>query len=151
MQGETPPTIRMGIFTSCKFVDDKAKGIYVPAGKADDYKTAWTDWQWYISDIPAPVEQHKHDDGMVFIEWAQKDSLPNTAGNYYLTENVTLSGTWNVPGGETTLCLNGKTIRVSGERVITIAPYSTLNLYDCRNAGNITDGASGGVYMENKN
>lgn len=145
MLGETPPTILTWLFKNCKFYTDKVPGIYVPAGRVDAYETAWKEWKGYIIDAPAPAEPHEHD-GVVFTQWTQTDSLPDTDGNYYLTENITLSGTWNVPNGETTLCLNGKTIRVSGERVITIPSHATLNLYDCQDTGTITGASSGGIY-----
>ncbi len=100
-----------------------------------------------LTEQPGDGGEHKHD-GIVFTAWTETDHLPTDPGNYYLTDNVTLSGTWNVPSGETTLCLNGKTISASIEqsyRVITIAASSTLNLYDCQDAGNITKGRRGGV------
>lgn len=96
--------------------------------------------------IKSSTETHEHN-GVTFTAWTGTDSLPDTAGNYYLTENVTLTDTWEV-SGETTLCLNGKTISASGTdeyRVITIPESCTLHLYDCQNAGNITGGREGGV------
>ncbi len=145
---ETPPTVGTDAFYDCKFVTDKSKGIHVLEGKAQTYKDTWTDWAAYITDdIPTPpVETHEHND-VTFAAWTKTDSLPDAAGNYYLTEDVTLTDTWEVPG-ETTLCLNGKTISASGTdeyRVITIPESCTLNLYDCQNAGNITGGKGGGV------
>ena len=98
-----------------------------------------------LTEQPGDGGEHKHD-GIIFTAWTETDHLPTDPGNYYLTDNVTLSGTWNVPNGTTTLCLNGKTISASIEqsyRVITIAASSTLNLYDCQDAGNITKGKGG--------
>ena len=148
IKSETPPTLGDGVFTDCGFVKDNTQSIHVPAGKAQAYKDAWADWAAYIADdTPTPpAEEHKHND-VTFTAWPATDSLPTTAGNYYLTGNVTLSATWNVPG-ETTLCLNGKTISASGTgtyRVITIPESCTLNLYDCKDGGNITGGQVGGV------
>lgn len=149
MRRETPPTVGSDAFYGCKFVTDKSQGIHVPEGKAQTYKDAWTDWAAYIADdAPTPpVETHEHND-VTFTAWTETDSLPDAAGNYYLTEDVTLTDTWETPGGETTLCLNGKTISASGTdeyRVITIPESCTLHLYDCQNAGNITGGREGGV------
>lgn len=50
MLGETPPSIEIYIFNNCKFVTDNKKGIRVPAGKADAYRGAWTEWADYITD-----------------------------------------------------------------------------------------------------
>ena len=92
-----------------------------------------------------PAEEHKHND-VTFTAWTKTDSLPTAPGNYYLTDNVTLSGTWTVPSGTTSICLNGKTIRAEGKcRVITIMASNTLNLYDCTGSGIITGGQKGGV------
>ena len=46
-------------------------------------------------------------------DWDTSDSLPNTAGDYKLTTDVTISNTWNVPG-TTTLDLNGYGITKTG-------------------------------------
>lgn len=148
MNGETPPTLSGNqTFLNCGFWKKSAKGIHVPEGKAEAYKTAWTDWARYIADDTAPAEKHEHD-GVTFTAWTATDSLPTDAGNYYLTENVTLSKTWKVPSGETSLCLNGKTVRAQGAyRVITIGASNTLNLYDCTDSGMITGGQQGGVII----
>lgn len=159
LQGNTPPKIGAFVFgepvmdyipaTYCKFVTDNEKGIHVPAGTVETYKEKWSSWKDYITDEPAPVEKHEHND-VTFTAWTQEDSLPTTAGNYYLTKDVTLTETWNVPDGETKLCLNGKTITqtATGLCVISIGSGRTLRLYDCGDAGKITSGKTqGGVIV----
>ena len=76
---------------------------------------------------------HTHDDDdIIFEPWSASDSLPTVAGDYYLTKDVTLSSTWNVPSGETNLCLNGHIIAVNYTDSPAIQVDSaTLNLYDC--------------------
>ena len=160
MKGSQPPQlhietwneIRECPFDGCAFVD-KEQSVKVPADAVDTYKNH-TDWEVYrdciAADIPPVQHTHRDNDGreIVFTAWDSENSLPGTVGNYYLTKDVTLTDTWNVPSGETNLCLNGKTISASGTenyRVITISESGTLNLYDCQNAGNITGGKGGGV------
>lgn len=162
MKGSQPPQLEIGKgsqddyreypFDGCAFVD-KEQSVKVPADAVDTYKNH-TDWEVYrdciAADIPPVQHTHRDNDGreIVFTAWDSENSLPGTAGNYYLTKDVTLTDTWNVPSGETNLCLNGKTISASGTenyRVITISESGTLNLYDCQNAGNITGGKGGGV------
>ncbi len=160
IKGDTPPTLGYVVFgvdnssdghgsdDRCGFVKNGTKGIHVPEGKAQTYKEAWTKWAAYIADdTPTPpAGEHKHND-VTFTAWTATDSLPTDAGNYYLTENVTLSDTWKVPSGTTSLCLNGNTISASGKYiVIKIAESDTLNLYDCKDGGNITGGQEGGVW-----
>lgn len=159
IKGDTPPTLGYVVFgvdnssdghgsdDRCGFVKNGTKGIHVPEGKAQTYKEAWTKWAAYIADdTPTPpAGEHKHND-VTFTAWTATDSLPTDAGNYYLTDNVTLSRTWTVPSGTTSICLNGKTIRARGKyRVITIMSPNILYLYDCIGSGIITGGQSGGV------
>ena len=63
--------------------------------------------------------------------WTAADSLPGTAGSYYLTQSV--SGSWTVPVGEVNLCLNGQTI--NGK--ITVGSGATLTLTDCSGNGKV--------------
>ncbi|MBR1862435.1 MAG: hypothetical protein IJ796_11370 [Lachnospiraceae bacterium] len=74
---------------------------------------------------------HTHDD-ITFTAGTSADSLPTTAGSYYQTQDVTISGTWTVPEDTTNLCLNGKSITYNGDDnpAIEILSGRTLNLYD---------------------
>ena len=76
---------------------------------------------------------HVHDD-ITFTAWESATSLPTEAGSYYLTQDVTISSSWNVPTGATNLCLNGHVISAASNvyiSVVTIKSGATLNLYDC--------------------
>ena len=80
--------------------------------------------------IEFTITPHTHD-GVDFTAWTSTNSLPTTAGNYFLTSNVTISSTWNVPSGTTNLCLNGYgIIKTGSSRVITLNG-ATLYLHDC--------------------
>ena len=74
------------------------------------------------------VNGHTHNNSTA---WTAADSLPGTAGSYYLTQPV--SGSWAVPEGEVNLCLNGQTI--NGK--ITIGSGATLTLTDCTDSGRV--------------
>ena len=71
--------------------------------------------------------------------WVGTTTLPDTAGVYYLTQDVYLSDTWNVDT-EITLCLNGQTI--SGEPpsglLIDVKEGGALTLYDCTEEGAVS-------------
>ena len=84
----------------------------------------------------AAVNGHEHDSDS--IAWTATDSLPTSAGNYYLTQSV--SGSWTVPMGEVNLCLNGQTISGS----ITVGSSASLTLTDCSsdNSGKIQGGVT---------
>lgn len=75
------------------------------------------------------VNGHEHDSAVT--AWNAADSLPDSAGSYYLTQSV--SGNWIVPTGEVTLCLNGQTISGS----ITVGSGATLTLTDCSDSGRV--------------
>ena len=62
-----------------------------------------------------------------------------SGGYYYLTDNVTLNGTWTC-NNNVALCLNGKTITcAAGEETIRVAKRTTLIITDCQNeVGKIT-------------
>ena len=73
--------------------------------------------------------------------WVLSGSLPTEAGNYYLTQDVTLSNSWAAPAGTTNLCLNGKKINLNGNN-INVSASRTLNLYDDEGNGQITGNSS---------
>lgn len=81
------------------------------------------------------VNGHEHD--TAGTEWTTTDSLPDSAGSYYLTQSV--SGSWTVPTGEVNLCLNGQTI--NGK--ITVGSGATLTLTDCTGTGKLQGSRSG--------
>ena len=100
-------------------------------------------------DAGVNVNGHTHSEAVTFTAWTEKDSLPKTAGYYYLTENVTITSTWE-PAAGTVLCLNGKTItgEAKDKHVIGITKGS-FDLTDCsRNTGSIAYGG-GGVFFGN--
>ena len=82
--------------------------------------------------------EHDHDK---MKPWTETTSLPNTAGSYYLTDNVTLTAEWEPKSG-TVLCLNGKSITLNAEGdVINMSANGTIfTLYDCQKSGTITHG-----------
>ena len=74
---------------------------------------------------------HKGSD-ISFQEWTSENSLPDVAGSWYLTGDVTLSSTWTVPSGGVNLCLNGYGITMTGNgSTIYIPTGTTFSLYDC--------------------
>lgn len=94
------------------------------------------------------------DDDIVWKEWTSASGLPTEAGNWKLTQDVTLSREWSVPQGTTNLHLNGRTITADGG-FDTIPLWGngqrTLSLYDLEsNDGKVThaEGRVGrGVYV----
>ena len=64
------------------------------------------------------------------------------AGNYYLKQDITLSGTWACNYDGVNLCLNGKTITgKNGSDAIRINRGGRLAVTDCQSGGKITHNA----------
>lgn len=82
--------------------------------------------------------EHDHD---TMKPWTATTSLPNTAGSYYLTQNVTLKKEWEV-SADITLCLNGYsiTLNATGDVIDMSAIGTIFTLYDCQKNGTITHG-----------
>ncbi len=86
-----------------------------------------------------------HGSSHAAVEWTGTNTLPTTAGSYYLTADVTLASTWTVPTGKTQLCLNGHTIKYENSTtqnsVIKVLTGVTLTITDCAGTpGKITGG-----------
>lgn len=96
----------------------------------------------------ANVNGHSHDTAGTV--WTATNSLPASAGNYYLTQSV--SGNWTVPTGDVKLCLNGQTI--SGKITVGGGVYVGEKCSFTMDGGNITvntatAGNGGGIYIHN--
>ncbi len=84
---------------------------------------------------------HSHADGTEFTAWTETASLPTKAGNYVLTDDVTMEADWSVKE-DVSLCLNGHTIDM-GENKIAFSG-DALKIYNCsETTGNITGTGEG--------
>ncbi len=104
--------------------------------------------------FPAPVHADTHTHGDGWTAWTDPKSLPSTAGNYYLTTDVTVSGVqhlaWSAPSGVTRICLEGHTINWYNSKysnynrnIMRVYSGSELHIYDKDdNSGKITGGAA---------
>ena len=71
-------------------------------------------------------------------KWTSADSLPTSAGNYYLAQDVTLSGTWYIPDS-VNLCLNGCEIELGGDYILCdLEDNDALSVCDCTGGGKIS-------------
>ena len=96
------------------------------------------------------VGDHTSETEITFEAWTKTDSLPDTAGNYYLENDVVISAPtkdkdpmyvgWQVPG-DVVLCLNGHSITMTGREqcdAIFISWDKKFTLTDCKNTGKVT-------------
>ncbi len=79
--------------------------------------------------------------------WEIDNSLPTSAGNWYLTQPVTLTGGWTVPEGGVNLCLNGQAVNC-GENLVKVENGASLTVYDCQNGEGISGTGSQTVKVE---
>lgn len=128
--------------------------------------TAWADVPAAHTDhcvcgTTGTVNGHTHDaTATTWTAWTSNNSLPTTAGNYYLTDNVTVSTTVPVPDttGQTgwlvsgkniniTLCLNGHELKgnTGGHDFITVKKDASLTITDC--SGNNAGAVKGGYHI----
>ena len=96
------------------------------------------------------VGDHTSETEITFEAWTKTDSLPDTAGNYYLENDVVISAPtkdkdpmyvgWQV-SGDVVLCLNGHSITMTGREqcdAIFISWDKKFTLTDCKNTGKVT-------------
>lgn len=77
-----------------------------------------------------------HED-ITWTAWESDDTIPQTAGNYYLTRDITLSYGTQIQD-DVKICLNGYTISqesTSKVAAITITTTGSLDLTDCQGGG----------------
>ena len=94
----------------------------------------------------ASAETHVHD-GVTFTPWEATDSLPQTAGSYYLVNDVTLTEAWTAPRGVTKLCLNGRTVTQTGagKAGFILDNSAYVSVYDDEGQGLLTGAGDSGV------
>ena len=76
-----------------------------------------------------------HGDAHTDEAWKGVSSLNDitTGGNYYLTQNIEQTQTWNLPDAKVVLCLNGYNITAKANvDVIKTSNYAQFILTDCR-------------------
>ena len=95
------------------------------------------------------VGDHTSETEITLTAWTKTNSLPDTAGNYYLENDVVLNVPtdaeemyrgWQVPDG-VVLCLNGHSITATGRNLsndIFVTSNTTFTMTDCQNTGRVT-------------
>ena len=92
------------------------------------------------------VGDHTSHSDLTWIPWTAKDKLPETAGNYYLVNDVDIpesNSEWKTAGMN--LCLNGKKVTTNGVTITIGYNYNgddCFSLTDCAGGGKIIGGAS---------
>ncbi|MCM1054462.1 MAG: hypothetical protein NC394_02970, partial [Bacteroides sp.] len=106
-----------------------------------------------------PDPNHAAHTSFQWTEWTSTNSLPTSAGNYYLSGDVNVT-TQTLITADITICLNGHTIKYTGDsnstaRIFFIKDGGSLTLSDCKSGSKLTGGkpsndkySGGAVYIE---
>ena len=90
-------------------------------------------------EVKAASNTHEHND-YTAINSTNWDDLLVEPGNYYLTEDITITSRIDITSGTVNLCLNGKKISSAFNSSVFRVEDATLNIYDCAGGGIITGG-----------
>lgn len=112
---------------------NKTAGTHSGAGHSDSCGTSITFKEW----TDAEAKKMYNDSAATAA-----NRLP-TSGDWYLTQNVTLTATHEVDNETLNLCLNGKSVTLNGSgAVFSVKNGGVLNLADCNDScGRITHGS----------
>ncbi len=122
---------------------DSSYAKYFVADESDKYQVKWdeADQKLYLTDGATPT--HTHND-ITYSPWVSFTN-PLSAGNYYLTSDITLTDTITIEG-DVNICLNGHKITGPADKPAFKVPAdSTLKIYNCKgeNFSGLKD--SGGI------
>lgn len=143
--GATAYNVRWG--TTSGSLSESEEGVtnaYLDIDELEDGTTYYFDVQAVTADGTSAFASevsfetvgitHEHN-GISFDKWSSTNSLPTAAGNYYLSDNVSLTSDWNV-NANINLCLNGHSV-CTETHSIQIKDGSTLALYDNVGTGSV--------------
>lgn len=151
----------IGISNRTGFISEQVSGDYSGKFTCDDGENVvqLQDHRLYIGSAHSHCIDGKTDCGHAqegWTKWTATDSLPSSAGSYYLAEDVKLTGRWNV-SSNIQLCLNGHSITQTqaGQRIMNVTS-GTVVLTDCSGTpGVITGGTAtadgGAIRVEGAN
>ena len=98
---------------------------------SDKYVIQWENDQETDTRVGTYVDFDGVSHSITFTKWTETDKLPDTAGNYYLANDVNINDHWVVPSGETTICLNGKCVSSSDQYIYCVyVNNNKINIID---------------------
>ena len=110
---------------------------------SDEVALNYKDDCLYLGNVDTHIHGADGKDGdLSWTKWTDATSLPTDAGNYYLENDVQMSGTVTI-SANVNLCLNGKTITAAdGKRIFTVGKGATVTLTDCCDTCGVLTGGS---------
>lgn len=112
---------------------DENTAKYLPYFFADDkdnYHVAWNEENKYLELVAGATVETKHEHNNVVFNPLVSFTNPLSAGNYYLTSDITLTDTITIEG-DVNICLNGHKITGPADKpAFKVPDGSTLNIYN---------------------
>ena len=125
-----------------------APGDAVPNG-VNSLTALWVEHSHCVCGGEADFDGHTSHTEVEWTAWDKTDSLPTTAGNYYLKNDILLDGQFEI-NENVNICLNGKRIQAGSSipenrYMLTVKGSHALTITDCGGSGTIMGADTKGI------
>ena len=125
-----------------------APGDAVPNG-VNSLTALWVEHSHCVCGGDADFDGHTSHTAVKWTAWDKTDSLPTTAGNYYLKNDILIDGQFEI-NENVSICLNGKEIRAgsnipTNRYMLTVQGSHALTITDCGGSGTIVGADTKGI------
>ena len=125
-----------------------APGDAVPNG-VNSLTALWVEHGHCVCGGDADFDGHTSHTALEWTAWDKTDSLPTTAGNYYLKNDILIDGQFEI-NESVNICLNGKKIRAGSSipenrYMLTVKGSNALTITDCGGNGTIVGADTKGI------
>ena len=125
-----------------------APGDAVP-NEVNSLTALWVEHGHCVCGGDADFDGHTSHTAVEWTAWDKTDSLPTTAGNYYLKNDILIDGQFEI-NESVNICLNGKKIRAGSSipenrYMLTVKGSNALTITDCGGNGTIVGADTKGI------
>ena len=125
-----------------------APGDAVPNG-VNSLTALWVEHSHCVCGGDTNFDGHTSHTAVEWTAWDKTDSLPTTAGNYYLKNDILIDGQFEI-NESVNICLNGKKIRAGSSipenrYMLTVKGSNALTITDCGGSGAIVGADTKGI------
>ena len=125
-----------------------APGDAVP-NEVNSLTALWVEHGHCVCGGDADFDGHTSHTAVEWTAWDKTDSLPTTAGNYYLKNDILIDGQFEI-NESVNICLNGKKIRAGSSipenrYMLTVKGSNALTITDCGGNGTIVSADTKGI------
>ena len=125
-----------------------APGDAVP-NEVNSLTALWVEHSHCVCGGEADFDGHTSHTAVEWTAWDKTDSLPTTAGNYYLKNDILIDGQFEI-NESVNICLNGKKIRAGSSipenrYMLTVKGSNALTITDCGGNGTIVGADTKGI------